>query len=167
MPREVRRQASVHAGLDREVPRQPSVQSELDRGPTLMNRKRLRILELTAEGLEKAIVNIEDARSALAERRDKHYRRYRGFGIEESDDDDEEEEEEDSLTAHCNQILQTIMASDHERITQFIKTHTKKSDVSVGERMDLDAAGADFDVLEEYFDTKMIRARMRLTDAQK
>ncbi|PVH95146.1 hypothetical protein DM02DRAFT_732031 [Periconia macrospinosa] len=136
-------------------------------GSTLTNRmsiltsgpKRFRILELTAEGLEKAIVNIKDAQSALTERRDKHWRRY---GEYESEDEGEAVE-----TSYCDQTLQIIMMADRERIAQFIKTHTRESDVSVEERMDLDATGADFDVLEEYLDAKIARAQMRLTDVHK
>jgi hypothetical protein len=128
-----------------------------------MNRKRLRKLELTAEGLEKAIVNIEDAQCALRERRDEHWRRYGEYGSESESDD----EEEAPKTARRSQTLQTIMMSDRERITKFIKTHTRESDVSIEERMDLDAAGVDFDVLEEYLDTKITRSRMRLTDVHR
>jgi hypothetical protein len=130
----------------------------------MMNRKRLRKLELTVEGLEQALINIEDAKFALEERRDEHYRHYDGYGYgDESVSDDKEEASE---TARCDQILQTIIMSDRERITEFVKAHTK-SDVSV-QRMILDAArGVDFDVLEEYLDTKITRARMRLTDVHK
>ncbi|PVH91184.1 hypothetical protein DM02DRAFT_366384 [Periconia macrospinosa] len=88
MPREVRRRnLSQLETLQRFA---SCVHSGLVLGSTLTNRmsvlasgpKRLRILELTVEGLEKAIVNIQDAQSALEERRDKHYRRYAEYGSE-------------------------------------------------------------------------------------
>jgi hypothetical protein len=59
------------------------------------------------------------------------------------------------------------MLSDREQVTEFIKAHAKESSFSIEERLDLDASGVDFDVLEEYLRTKLTRARMRLTDVNK
>lgn len=127
-----------------------------------MDRNRLRKLELVAEGIENAIVNIEDAQIALNERRDKHWRRHSGYGS----DDDPVDEEGALETARCDQILHTIMLSDRERIIKFIEEQPK-SDASNEERMDLDAAGADFDVLEQYLATKKTRTQIRLVDVHK
>lgn len=139
-----------------------SVDPSSDLGSTVKNRKRLRELELIAEGLERAVVNIEDARYGLEKRRE-HQRRYENYG----DEGDSEDDEEASTSTRDDQILQVIMVSDRERIIKFAKTRADESDVPIEERIRLDAASVDFDVLHEYLDTKMTRARTRLIDAHK
>lgn len=130
---------------------------------TVTNGKRLRTLEITVQGLERAIVNISDARGGLGEAQDEHNRRYSPYGNEREFAYEAEELE----VARCGQVLQRMMIADRERITEFIRAHTSKSDVSTEERMNLVAAGADFEVLEEYLEAKYTRAQMRLMDVHK
>ncbi|CAI6342592.1 unnamed protein product [Periconia digitata] len=131
-------------------------------GSAVGNRRRLRELELTAEGLEQAAVNIQDAEYGLEKRRE-HRRRYDDYG----DESDSEDDEDASTSTRDDQILQAIMMSDRERIIQFVKTRGNESHVSIEERIRLDAADVDFDVLQQYLDTKVTRTRIRLIDIQK
>lgn len=162
MPRETRRGLSRSAKRRRED-RAYLLQSGLDLGPTLMNRKRLQELELITEGLERATTNISDAKSVLWERRDEHVRRHSVYGNESEPVDEEEALE----TARCTQVLKRILMSDRERIIKFMEAKPGVSDVSIEERMDLDAVGVDFDVLEEYLTKKYNRTRKRLMEVQK
>jgi hypothetical protein len=127
-------------------------------GAIAKNRKRLRVLELTAQGFQTAVTNIGLAQYALDERRERHERSY---------DEDEDDEEMAAENASYDRILQTILLSDREEIRRFIKEHTKQSDIPTEERIDLDAAGVDFAVLVDYLNAKITHARIRLIDAHR
>lgn len=47
---------------------------------------------------------------------------------------------------------------DYEWITHFFKAYTRELEFSIEERIDLNAACTDLDVLGDYLDTKFFRA---------
>lgn len=105
------------------------------------NRKRIRVLELTVQGLQRAVHNTQRAQLAL---NGKKYRRPR----------DEGSEEMVAARIRNESILQAIFLSDRKQIRQFIENHVKTSDVHIEKLMDLDSVDVDFHVLFAYLKAK-------------